>query len=122
MELVLKATQQKNKLLSAVYGEERIDDRMNALGFLGDLRDTYEHLFTPARIMHVWDEMEYDHNIIVDESIRRMQQALHRAARREISKEKSLLPIKEGTSARKSPTAFQMGRSLGFWKSRVFPS
>ena len=99
MAVVRKSPRQKINYLSLRTGKKKHrGERMEVLKSMGDLHDTYEELFAPAFLMHAWVEVEYEYNIIVSGSIRRMMRSLHRDARRGRLSEKVLLPVKYGTT------------------------
>ena len=119
--VVPKSINQKNKRFIAVYGQEQIEPRMDDSKFMDDLRVAYGDWSIPTFLMHVWGDMTFEYNIVIAESIRRMLQAFPKSARRGRLKERSLIPLKDGTTVWNPPTKFQMGSSLGFWKSRAPP-
>lgn len=83
MAVVIKLTKQQNKLLSAAYGQERREERIESPKFTGDLHYTYGELIIPIFLMHLRGEEVFAYNIIVAESTRRMLQAPPRSARRD---------------------------------------
>ena len=94
---------------------------MGALKCPGALHDAYEKMVSPACLTHVWDEIAYEYNIIVAESLRPILRALPRAERRYRLRKKATLLIKDGATVLEFPATFHTKSRLGFWKSRVFP-
>ena len=121
MNVISRAIKQQIKIFGAVYGEEHVMERLEALSFLEDLHESYEEFFSPSFLMAVWDEMTFEYLMVVTEGIRRMLQALPKGARRDKLKEKALTPRMDGSATWKFPITFKMTNSLGFWKSRIVP-
>ena len=121
MNVISRAIKQQVKLFGAVYGEEHVAERLEALSFMEDLHERYEEFFSPTFLMSVWDEMTFEYSMVVTEGIRRMLQALPKGARRDKLKEKALTPCLDGTATWKFPVTFKMTSTLGFWKSRIVP-
>ena len=121
MNIISRAIKQQIKIFGAVYGEEHVEERLEALSFLEDLHESYEEFFSPTFLMAVWDEMTFEYTMVVTEGIRRMLQALPKGARRDKLKERALTPRIDGSTTWKFPITFKMTNSLGFWKSRIVP-
>ena len=121
MNVITRAIKQQIKLFGAVYGEEHISERMEALSFLEELHESYEEFFSPIFLMAVWDEMVFEYTMVVTEGIRRLLQSLPKSARRDKLKERALTPKPDGTTIWKFPVTFKMTNGLGFWKSRIVP-
>lgn len=85
-------------MFSSVYGQEHLEERAGDMEFMDDLHGAYGELFTPTFLMPVWDEMTFEYNIILGESIRRILQALPKSARRDRIEGRALHPINGGPS------------------------
>ena len=119
--MIARAAKQQIKIFGAIYGEEHIEERTDALAFLEGIRESYEEFFSPSFLMAVWGEMTFEYIMVVTEGIRRMLQALPKGARRDKLKERALTPRPDGATVWKFPVTFKMTNALGFWKSRIVP-
>ena len=121
MSAIAKAIKQQIKIFGAVYGEEHVAERLEALSFLEDLNERYEEFFSATFLLAVWDEMCFEYNMVIAEGVRRILQALPKGVRRDKLKEMALLPRQDGSATWKFPVTFKMTNPLGFWKSRIVP-
>ena len=68
--MFIKMARQQSRLYSAVYGDEHINERLNAKDRLGEIHEECPEYFTVAFLSELRGRMVYQYNVCVEEGVR----------------------------------------------------
>ena len=111
---------QQRRLYGAVYGEERIRERLLASQYLAQLQYSYEPLFTPSVLGQARNEIPPSHHGHVEEGVRRILQVGKKGIAREGLPELAVMPGPSGATAWSYPGTFNMDVEAVFFGRRAF--
>ena len=119
VHMFVKMARQQSRLYADVYGEEHLNERLNAIDRMSDIHDECPEFSTASFLSETWERMVYQYDACIAEGIHYILGRYDEGVTFEKVKRYALAPdAKQGTSWRSTPI-FDFDSSDGFWRSVV---
>ena len=119
VHMFVKIDRQKTGLYAAVYGEEHLNERLNAIDRLGELHEECPEFFTLSLISEMWERMTYQYTSCVTGGIHYFLAKYDEGITFAKIKRYALVPDGSGGTAWRFAPIFDFNIDDGFWGSVI---
>ena len=116
-----KMARQQTQLYDAVYGSEHLNERLNAIGRMGEIHEACAEFPTVAFLIEMWERAISQQNACVVEGIHFVLAKYDECITFDKIKMYALAPDGKVGTAWKFTPIFDFGEDCGFWKSVIIP-
>ena len=117
--MFVKMARQQSRLFAAAYGHEHLQERLEAVDRLNDIRDECPEFFTASFLSETWERMVHQYNACVSEGVHYILGMYDEGITFEKVRRYALAPNSKNQTAWQFTPIFDFDHPDGFWRSVI---